>query len=153
MSTHQNPPEPRPLRSHDHRPARRVYLRLALSALAAFITLSIALPGTIAHGQESDIQKKYKLKAAGSLQVLENEAEFKTKLADAKRLQRQLTYSIMQQKGTMSPQQFQQNLKNLKNEVTQMRTLINQTTQQMNMLPRFRGRLSPAPTSRSSTTS
>jgi len=142
MSLQQNSPETRPLGSHDHSPARRVYFRLALAALAAFITLLIALPGTIVHGQENGVQQKYKLKAAGSLQVLENEAEFKTKLTDAKRLHKQLSYSIMQQKGTMSPQQFQQNLKNLKNEVDQMRALINQTNQQMNMLPRFRGRLS-----------
>jgi hypothetical protein len=106
------------------------------------LTIGIGLPGPPARGQDSDLQTKYKLKASGSLRVLEDEADFKTKLTEAKRLYRQLSYSKLQQKGTMSPQQFQQTLQNLKNEVNQMRTLINQANQQMNALPRFRGRLS-----------
>ena len=77
----------------------------------------------------------------GSLEVLEDETEFKTKLTEARRLLRQLSYSILQQQGTMSPEQYQKTLQGLKDELNQMRSEANQASQQMNMLPRFRGRL------------
>ena len=47
--------------------------------------------------------KKNKLKALGSLQVLEAESEFKTKLTDARQAHRQLSYSVLQQQGTTEP--------------------------------------------------
>ena len=97
------------------------------------------MPAAAALGQESEVLKKNKLKAAGSLQVLENEAEFKSKLTDLNRLKKQLSYSIMQQRGTLSPEQFKQTVQNLKNELNQMRSEINLVGQQMSRLPRCRG--------------
>jgi hypothetical protein len=111
-------------------------------ALAAVFGLSIGMPAAAAPGQESEVLKKNKLKAAGSLQVLENEAEFKSKLTDLNRLKKQLSYAIMKQRGTLSPEQVKQTVENVKNEINQMRSEINQANQQMNMLPRFRGRFS-----------
>ena len=73
------------------------------------------------------------------MQVLENEAEFKSKLTDLNRLKKQLSYAIMQQSGTLSPEQFKQTVQNVKNEINQMRSEINLVGQQMSRLPRGRG--------------
>ena len=89
---------------------------------------------------ENETLKKNKLRALGSLQVLEDETEFKNKLTEARRLQRQLSYSLMQQQNTMSPEQFKKNLQAMKDELTQMRSQISQLNQQMASVPRFRGR-------------
>ena len=61
------------------------------------------MPARAGDEQENAILKKHKLKTLGSLQVLEDETEFKTKLTEARRLLRQLNYSLLQQQGTMSP--------------------------------------------------
>jgi hypothetical protein len=117
------------------------HLRFAVAGFAAVLALSLGLPARAVQGPESEVLKKNKLKTAGSLEVLESESEFKTKLTDARKLLRQLSYSLLQQKMTLSPQEVQKALKGFTDEINQMRTLINQTNQQMNALPRFRGRL------------
>ncbi len=121
---------------HSLRPRGRA-ITLALLAVCV-----IGVPGRAADEPQNETLAQHKLKAMGSLQVLEDEGEFKTKLTEARRLLRQLNYSILQQKGTMSPQQYQKNLEGMKEELNQMRSQINQANQQMNSLPRFRGRLS-----------
>ena len=100
----------------------------------------MGVPGRAADEPQNEPLAKHKLKALGSLQVLEDEAEFKTKLTDAQRLLGQLKYSMLQQQGTMSPQQYQKALQGMRDEVNQMRSQVNQLNQQMNSLPRFRGR-------------
>jgi hypothetical protein len=115
--------------------------RLAI-VLSMLVVISIGLPARAADDPKQEPLAKNKLKALGSLEVLEDETEFKTKLTEARRLLRQLSYSILQQQGTMSPEQFQKTLQGLKDELNQMRSQANQAGQQMNMLPRFRGRLS-----------
>ncbi len=119
----------------------RFRLRSPVTALAAMLALSVGLPAGAGDGPESEVLAKQNLKPAGSLRVLESESEFKTKLTDAKKLQRQLSYSIMQQHGTLTPEQYQQYLQNLTNEVNQMRSAINSANTQMAQLPRMRGRL------------
>jgi hypothetical protein len=114
-------------------------LAIVLSMLVVFL---IGLPARAEDGPKQEPLAKNKLKALGSLEVLEDETDFKTKLTEARRLLRQLSYSVLQQQGTMSPEQYQKTLQGLKDELNQMRTQINQANQQMNMLPRFRGRLS-----------
>ena len=116
-------------------------LRSSVAAFAAVLALSVILPAIAAQGPESAVLKTQKLKTAGSLEVLESESEFKTKLTDARKLLRQLSYSLLQQKMTLSPQEYQKALQGFRDEVNQMRDLINQYTQQMNAFPRFRGRL------------
>jgi signal transduction histidine kinase len=108
--------------------------------LAVLAVCSIGLPARAGDDPENETLKKHKLKALGSLQVLEDEGEFKTKLTEARRLQRQLSYSLLQQKNTMSPAQYQKALEDMKNELNQMRSQINMANQQMASLPRFRGR-------------
>jgi hypothetical protein len=109
-------------------------------ALAMLAVCSIGLPGRAGDDPENETLKKHKLKALGSLEVLEDETEFKTKLTEARRLQRQLSYSLLQQKSTMSPEQFKQTLQAMKDELNQMRSQINMANQQMSSFPRFRGR-------------
>ena len=60
----------------------------------------------------SEALKKHGLKIVGSLAVADEEAEIKTKLTEARRLSKQLSYSLMQQQGTMSPQELQKTVKN-----------------------------------------
>jgi hypothetical protein len=124
-----------------YRVSVRAALLSASAALVVLLAFLICAPATAAARQENDVLKKHKLKAAGSLQVLENEAEFKLKLTDLKRLQRQLSYSIAQQQGTLSADQVKKTVENLKNEVNQMNAEIRSVGQQMSSLPRRRGRL------------
>ncbi len=127
-----------PNRSPNQRDCPRTH-RLAIALIVLF-TCSTGLPTRAADDPENETLKKNKLKTLGSLQVLEDETEFKNKLTEARRLQRQLSYSLMQQQNTMSPEQFKKNLQAMKDELTQMRSQISQLNQQMASVPRFRGR-------------
>ena len=109
--------------------------------LALLTVCVIGVPARAADEPQNETLAKNKLKALGSLEVLEDEGEFKTKLTEAQRLLTQLKHSMLQQQGTMSPQQYQKALQGMRDEVNQMRSQINQANQQMNSLPRFRGRL------------
>lgn len=90
----------------------------------------------------SELLKKHGLKIVGSLAVVETEADVKAKLSEAKRLSKELKYSLMQQKGTLSPKEQQQNIKTLNDQISQIRSEINAVTQQMAMVPRGRTRFS-----------
>jgi hypothetical protein len=125
--------------THADRRRRSRRPAIALAVLSVFL---IGPPARAADGQENELLKKHKLKSLGSLEVLEDEADFKTKLTEARRLLRQLSYSLLQQKGTMSPEQYQKNLQAMRDELKQMQSQIGMANQQMAQLPRFRGRLS-----------
>jgi hypothetical protein len=93
-----------------------------------------------ADGPDSDLLKKHGLRIAGTLAVVDEEAQIKTNLAEARRLSKQLSYSLMQQKGTMSPGEMQQTVKNITNEINQLKSEMNAANQQMNAIPKYRGR-------------
>lgn len=93
-----------------------------------------------ADGPASDTLKKNGLHIAGTLAVVDEEAQIKTNLAEARRLSKQLNYSLMQQKGTLSPGEMQQTIKNINNEINQLRSEMNAAGQQMNAVPKWRGR-------------
>lgn len=93
-----------------------------------------------ADGPAGDTLKKNGLHIAGTLAVVDEEAQIKTNLAEARRLSKQLNYSLMQQKGTLSPGEMQQTVKNITNEINQLRSEINAAGQQMNAVPKWRGR-------------
>ncbi len=76
----------------------------------------------------------------GSLAVTETEGEFKTKLTEARRLSRQLSAAIMQQKGTMGPKERADTITNVNDQMGQLKNEMNAVGQQMNQLSRFRGR-------------
>ncbi len=94
-----------------------------------------------ADGSGSAILKKHGLKIAGSLAVVDEEAEIKTKLADARRVSKQLSYLLMQQQATMSPKEQQKNIKTVTDQISQLRSELNAANQQLNSIPRYRGRL------------
>jgi len=111
---------------------------------AAVVSAALACLGRpsvrAADGPGSELLKKHGLKIVGSLAVVETEADVKAKLSEAKRLSKELKYSLMQQKATLSPKEQQQNIKTLNDQVSQIRSEINAVTQQMAMLPRGGGR-------------
>ena len=71
--------------------------------------------------------------------VLETELDVKNKVNEARRLSRQLNYKVMQQRSTLSAQDYQQTIRNLTQQTNQLRSQINLATQQMSRLPRYRG--------------
>jgi hypothetical protein len=87
-------------------------------------------------GPGNAVLKKHGLKIAGSLAVADEESEIKTKLSDARRLSKQLSYSLMQQQGTMSPEELQKTVKTLGTQINQLRSEMNAVNQQMNQVPR-----------------
>jgi hypothetical protein len=93
-----------------------------------------------AEGQGDEILKQHGLKIAGSLAVALEESEVKSKLAEARRLSKQLSYTIMQQKGTMSPAEQQKTMKTVNDQLGQLRSEMNAASQQMNAIPKYRGR-------------
>jgi hypothetical protein len=114
-------------------------------------TATIAMAALIGVGRPSvraadspanEALKKLGLKIVGSLYVLEAESDIKNKLAEARRLSKQLSYSLMQQKGTASPEEQKDNAKKLNDQITQIKSEINLVSQQMAMVPRGRGRFS-----------
>jgi len=132
---------PPPAGDRSFRPLSTSRLRACFAGFAAVLALSLGLPARSAQGPDSEVLKKNKLKTAGSLEVLEAESEFKNKLTEARKLFSQLRYSLLQQKMTLSPQEYQKALQGFRDEVNQMKTMLTQVGQQMNALPRFRGRL------------
>jgi len=115
---------------------------LATTVLAAVLAFMGRAPVLAAEGPENAVLKKNGLKVVGTLAVLEAESEVKNRLTELRRLHKQLSYSLMQQKGTMSPEEYQRTIQRLGDEINQMRAQINLAGQQLNSLPRFRGRLS-----------
>jgi hypothetical protein len=110
-------------------------------ALVASIALSTPAIVRGADSRADETLKKHGLKRAGDLYVLVTESDVKSKVQEIRRFSKQLGYALMQQKGTLSAKDYQQTIKNLGDQLNQYRTAINSVNQQMNALPRFRGRL------------
>jgi hypothetical protein len=111
------------------------------TAILTIVLVVITRPSAhAAAGSANATLKKHGLKIAGSLAVVEEEAAIKSKLADARRLSKQLSYSLMQQQATMSPKEQQQNIKTVTDQISQLRSEMNATNQQLNSIPRYRGR-------------
>ena len=110
----------------------------------AFVTVAVLCvvrpPAHAADGASSKTLKKHGLRIVGSLAVVEEEAAVKTKLADARRLSKQLSNYLMQQKSTMSPKEQQQNIKTVDDQLNRLRSELNATNQQLNSIPSYRGR-------------
>jgi hypothetical protein len=112
--------------------------------MAAFLTVALACltrpQVRAADGTENPVLKKHGLKIVGTLAVVDEEAEIKSKLTEARRISKQLSYSLMQQKVTLSPGDLQKTAKNLTDQINQLRSEMNMTNQQMNAVPKFRNR-------------
>jgi hypothetical protein len=110
----------------------------AASILAAVPALFGPAPVLAAEDTRNAVFKKNGLKVVGTVAVLETESEVKNKLTEARRLSKQLNYSLMQQQGTMSAEDIQKSIKGLGAEINQMKAQINALAQEMNRLPRGR---------------
>jgi hypothetical protein len=114
--------------------------RSFLVGTAACLTVALACLASpqvrAADGTENAVLKKHGLKMAGLLAVATEEAEIKTKLSDARRLSKQLSQSLMQQKATMSPEEMQKTVKTLGTRINELRSEVNAVNQQMNQVPR-----------------
>jgi hypothetical protein len=71
------------------------------------------------------------LKQAGSLFVLKEESEVRDKLDEARRLGRQLSYALMQQRGSLSPKEYHDTVKQLNDQINQLRIQLNGVNQQI----------------------
>ena len=111
------------------------------AVFAAVLTLMTGGPARAGEGPENELLKKHGLKIVGALAVLETESDIKNKLNEARRLAKQLNYSLMQQRGTLSPKEIQQTIKGLGDQINQIRSQINLANQQISRFPRFRGRI------------
>jgi hypothetical protein len=109
--------------------------------LTVVLTVVRCVPVGAAEEPENAVLRKHGLKAAGLHIVLQAETDVKNKLNELRKLSRKLNYSIMQQKGTLSAKDHQQMIDGLTNEIAQLRSQLTMATQQINQIPRFRGRI------------
>ena len=114
---------------------------MAMSALAVVLTFFGRVPICAGQAPEKDVLKKNGMKVVSSLWVLEAESDFKNKLTDARRQAKQLNHAVMLQQGTLSAKDYQDTVKGVTNQINQMRAQMNAVNQQLNRLPRMRGRL------------
>ena len=115
---------------------------LVWTAAFSMVALACLLDFTVraADAPENEALKKHGLKVAGSLAVAIEESEVKTKLVDARRLSKQLSHSLMQQQGTMSPADREKTVKTLGTQINQLRSEMNAVNQQMSRVPRNNSR-------------
>ncbi len=88
-----------------------------------------------------EVLKKNGLKALGPIYVLEAESDVKKKVSEVKLLSKQWNHARLQQQSVVSDKDHQAMIQGLIGQVNQLRTEINGVTQQINRLPRYRGRL------------
>src|SRR5271166_6582118 len=87
------------------------------------------------------VLKKNGLKALGPIYVLEAESDVKKKVSEIKLLAKQWNHARLQQQSIVSPKEHQAMIQGLMDQVNQTRAQLNAVNQQVNHLPRFRGRL------------
>ena len=108
----------------------------AAALMVATVTCLDHPPVRAADGPGNETLKKLGVKMAGMLVVSEMEGEVKTKLADARRLSRQLSQSVMEQQAMTSPREQQRNIKALNEQISQLKSEMNAVNQQMTQVPR-----------------
>lgn len=84
--------------------------------------------------------EKRGLKRAGPLFVLEAEATVHDKAQEVRDLSRQWKHAVAQQRSTLSEKEYQDTIKELNNELNQLKAQSNAATQTMNRLPKMRTR-------------
>jgi hypothetical protein len=87
------------------------------------------------------VLKKNQLRMVGSLAIADTEAPIKSKLTEARRTAQRLRSLQIQQSSTMSAEERQKAIGSLNDQIGQLRNELNAVTQQMNQIPRMRGRM------------
>jgi len=118
----------------------KTQIGLAAALLASIVFLG-PKPLLGADTPADETMKSHGLKRAGDLYVHVTETDVKNKVQEIRRLSKQLSYALMQQKGTASAKDYQDTIKGLGDQINQYRSEINLVNQRENALPRFRGRL------------
>jgi hypothetical protein len=92
--------------------------------------------------QSEQVLKKQGLKEAGTLFILDkDESGFQDKLLEARRSGKELTYALMQQRGSFSEQEYKEMINQLNTGISQLRNQINAVNQQLGRIqPRNYGR-------------
>ncbi|HZW29697.1 MAG TPA: hypothetical protein VFF52_03265 [Isosphaeraceae bacterium] len=105
------------------------------------VGLAVACAGSgrpAGEGRPEDALAQLGLKQAGEVWVLPTESEIRTKLDEAKRVAGQLSRALVQQRGMLSEKDRQAMLKELTGQISQFRSELNTTNQQMRQVPRAR---------------
>jgi hypothetical protein len=82
--------------------------------------------------------EKLGLKPAGNMLILEAEAPVHSKTDEIRRLARELSNTIMQQRSTLSQKDRDAAIKELNAEINQFRSELNAANQAINRVPKFR---------------
>jgi hypothetical protein len=118
----------------------RATIRMVACVLA--VTAAFGTGAThAAEGPPTEVLKKHGLKAVGPLYVLDGEAEAKKKFNEYRLISRKLEQALNQQASVVTPQAQQAMIQNLNAQIGQIRGEINAVGQQINRLPKYRGRL------------
>ncbi len=114
---------------------------LIVAATSWATGIRAAEPPQAAESPQEEVLKKNGLKALGPIYVLEAESDVKKKVSEVKLLSKQWNHARLQQQSILSAKDHQAMIQGLTGQVNQLRAEINVVTQQMNRLPRYRGRL------------
>jgi hypothetical protein len=79
------------------------------------------------------------LKRVGEVFILESESEVQAKAQEVRQLSRQLKDAVARQRSTLSEKEYQATIKQLNDEINQLRAQSNAANQMINQLPRRRG--------------
>ena len=114
---------------------------LIIAATSWATGIGAAEPPQATESPQEEVLKKNGLKALGPIYVLEAESDVKMKVSEVKLLSKQWNHARLQQQSVVSAKDHQAMIQGLTGQVNQLRTEINGVTQQINRLPRYRGRL------------
>jgi hypothetical protein len=111
------------------------------SAVGLLAVLAVSTLASL-HAEDKtaeDALKSHGLRKAGVLYVLEAETDVRNKMNAAQKLSRLLKYARMQQRMTASPEEYQQTVKGLNDQIQQYRSEINLVSARMSQFPRSSG--------------
>jgi hypothetical protein len=114
---------------------------LIVAATSLATAIRAAEPPQAAESPREEVLRKNGLKTLGPIYVLETESDVKKKVSEIKLLSKQWNHARLQQQSVLSAKDHQAMIQGLAGQITQLRAEINGVNQQMNRLPRYRGRL------------
>jgi hypothetical protein len=108
---------------------------LAVAALGVIVCSDVRLAA--AQSSPEEVLKTHRLRPAGSLYVLELETDVQKKANELRLSARKLRLAQTRQRAAGSPEEYQQAIKDLGDQIRGYRQEIQATTAQMNSLPRY----------------
>ncbi len=114
---------------------------LIVAATSWATDIRAAEPPQAVESPREEVLKKNGLKTLGPIYVLEAESDVKKKVSEVKLLSKQWNHARLQQQSILSTKDHQAMIQGLTGQVNQLRAEINGVNQQINRLPRYRGRL------------